>query len=293
MIELAGRSSRAERIAFDPIEFPRRYKSPRDVEVSALLAACLAYGRVDLFKPKVESLLAAMGKSPARFVSNLDPPAAKRLLGGFVYRFNVGADLAVLLLGMGRVLREQGSLEELFVSATAASLHERLSAFTGAIRSNAPLGAIRRTLGKERGLNHLLPSPLGAGAAKRLNLFLRWMVRGPDGVDLGVWTRVSPSKLIIPLDTHISRLSLRLGLTRRKDLSWRTAEEITAALRKIDPLDPVRFDFTLCHHGMSGFCPAKPISENCAVCVLRPACRVGRARSSTLTKRPRSSIDAA
>ena len=130
-------------------------------------------------------------------------------------------------------------------------------------------------LGPARGLQHLLPVPLGPGAAKRLNMFLRWMVRGPDQVDLGLWRAIPPSALVIPLDTHIGRISLRLGLTRRKDLSWRTAVEITRNLARIDAADPVRFDFPLCHHGMSGVCAPRARVEACAGCELRSVCRVG------------------
>src|SRR5512139_694252 len=120
-----ARTAWRERMAADPVEFPHRYSHPRDVEVSALLSACLAYGRADLFKPKLDALHRAMGASPSDFVRALDPAAAGKLLRGFVYRFNVGADLAVLLLGMGRALREQGSLEQVFVSELerAGTLH--------------------------------------------------------------------------------------------------------------------------------------------------------------------------
>lgn len=278
--------SHPARIAFDPIELPHRYTDPRDIEVSALLSACLAYGRVDLFKPKLEQLLAGMGRSPARFVAELDVAGARELLRGFVYRFNVGADLAVLLLGAGKALREHGSLEALFASHLEREglLHAALSGFASSLRE-VPMGEVRRALGRERGLDHLLPSPLGAGAAKRLNLYLRWMVRGPDEVDFGIWKQVSPSQLMIPLDTHIHRISRHLGLTRRNDLSWRTAEEITASLRRMDPADPVKYDFALCHYGMSGACPSRPVAENCGACPLLASCREGpgvvrRARAS-------------
>ncbi|WP_426731821.1 TIGR02757 family protein [Myxococcus faecalis] len=272
---LASTDARA-RIGFDPVEFPHRYQDARDIEVSALLAACLAYGRADLFRPKVDSLLKQMGPSPADFVRKLDVAGAKALLTGFVYRFNVGTDLAVLLLGMGQALREHGSLESLFVRGLAAegSLHGGLSAFTTALR-RIPMEPLRTAMGPERGLHHLLPSPLGPGAAKRLNLFLRWMVRGPDTVDFGIWKRVPASALLIPLDTHIGRIAGHLGLTRRTDLTWRTAEEVTASLRALDAADPVRYDFALCHYGMSGACPARPLPENCERCPLLPACQVG------------------
>jgi len=282
---LASTDARA-RIGFDPVEFPHRYTDPRDIEVSALLAAALAYGRADLFRPKVDGLLRHMGASPAGYVRELDVERASKLLHGFVYRFNVGTDVAVLLLGMGRALREHGSLEALFVRGWEAqgSIHGGLSDFTAALR-DVPMGQLRRVLGKERGLHHLLPSPLGAGAAKRLNLYLRWMVRGPDAVDFGIWKRMPASALVIPLDTHIGRIARHLGLTKRKDLSWRTAEEVTASLRRLDERDPVRYDFALCHYGMSGVCPAKPVAEHCARCLLLSSCAVGpkvlRARTSS------------
>lgn len=272
---LASTDSRA-RIGFDPVEFPHRYRDPRDIEVSALLAASLAYGRADLFRPKVDGLLQRMGPSPAAYVRELDVPEARALLDGFVYRFNVGTDVAVLLLGMGRALREQGSLEALFVAGLEArgSLHGALADFTAALR-DVPMEELRRAMGPERGLHHLLPSPLGPGAAKRLNLYLRWMVRGPDEVDFGIWRRVPASRLVIPLDTHIGRMAQHLGLTKRKDLTWRTAEEVTASLRLLDAEDPVRYDFALCHYGMSGVCPMQPVPEHCVKCELLTSCGVG------------------
>lgn len=264
------------RIAFDPVELPHQYSAPRDIEISALLCASLAYGRADLFKPKLESLLSRMGSSPASYVAELDLRRARALLGDFVYRFNVGTDIAVLLFGMRTALRELGSLEALFADQLerAADLHGALSGFTAALRA-VPMTPIRRALGRERGLDHLLPSPLGAGAAKRLNLFLRWMVRGPDAVDFGIWGSISASRLLIPLDTHIGRISRYLGLTRRRDLSWRTAEEITASLRRVQPSDPIRYDFALCHHGMSGSCPIVQTARSCGACLLLDACRAG------------------
>lgn len=274
---LASRSWE-ERIGFDPVEFPRRFTDARDVEVAGLIAASLAYGRADLFKPKVDLILSKLGPSPARRLMKWQVDDAEKALKGFVYRFNVPADLAVLLLGIGGVLRERGSLEQLFLDGleTDGTWHGALAFFTQAVRAQAPLRAIRARLGKERGLGHLLPHPLGKGAAKRLNLYLRWMVRGPDAVDVGVWKQVQAAQLLIPVDTHIARISKLLGLTKRNDLSWRTAEEVTAALRLLDAADPTRYDFALCHYGMSGVCPVVPVKANCEKCLLRTACKVGK-----------------
>jgi uncharacterized protein (TIGR02757 family) len=268
----------AARLAADPVEIPHRYADPRDIEVSAFICASLAYGRVDLFKPKLEALHAAMGRSPAEFVQSLEVRSAARLFRPFVYRFNVGTDVAVLLMGVGQSLRRHGSLEALFVRELAeaeGSTEKALGRFTRAIRQAAPLEAIRKALGRERGLHHLLPA-VGGGAAKRLNLFLRWMVRGPDAVDFGIWRAVSPAGLVIPLDTHIHRMARHLGLTGRKSAGWRTAEEITRSLALLDGADPVKYDFALCHFGMSGACPLRPARSVCARCPLLGACRTGR-----------------
>ncbi|MEN9798627.1 MAG: hypothetical protein RL653_2323 [Pseudomonadota bacterium] len=268
----------------DPVEFPRRYRDPRDVEVSALLSACLAYGRVDLFKAQLERLHRALGPSPAGTVRTLDAAGAARLLDGFVYRFNVPADLAVLLLGMGEALRTHGSLEALFARQfeREGALRPALRGFSLALQSVAR-EPIERELGPVRGLHHLLPSADSGGAYKRLNLFLRWMVRGPDAVDLGTWRVPGPAALVVPLDTHIARMARQLGLTRRRDLGWRTAEEITDALRAVDPADPTRFDFALCHFSMAGRCPPRPTRDACERCLLRELCGPGRRR----TARPR------
>jgi uncharacterized protein (TIGR02757 family) len=264
------------RVGFDPVQFPRRYARGEDAEVAGLLAASLAYGRVEGFVPKVEQLLGGMGAQPGTFVRELDVKGARRLLRGFVYRFNLGTDVAVLLLGMGKLLREKNSLEPWVAEplARGESLHGALTHFVRALR-DVPLGPLSQALGPPRGLQHLLPVPLGGGAAKRLNMFLRWMVRGPDEVDLGLWRSIPSSALIIPLDTHIGRISRRLGLTERRDLSWRTASEITNNLRRIDAADPVRFDFALCHHGMSGVCAPRARAEACAGCELHTVCHLG------------------
>ncbi|MBX7099925.1 MAG: TIGR02757 family protein [Myxococcaceae bacterium] len=275
--QLARDCAVVERTAADPVELVHRYRRRDDIEVAGLLATSLAYGRPQVFKPVVEKVLTGLGKHPGAAVAELDVPAARKLLQGFVYRFNLPADLAVLLLGMGAVLRTHGTLEAPVARGVEqGGIRQGLSALVAEVRAGAPLPEIRRALGPNRGLAHLLPNPEAAGASKRLNLYLRWMVRGPDAVDFGLWKKVPASALVVPLDTHIARLSKHLGLTRRRDLGWRTAQEITGSLLRLDPRDPVRFDFPLCHHGMSGGCPVRPRAESCKRCVLRSECAVGR-----------------
>lgn len=273
---------RAARLAADPVELPRRYASPHDQEVAGLLAAALAYGRADLFKPILTRLLDQLGPSPAAAVEAFAAAPDPRALGWFRYRFNQPPDLAALLAAIGHLRRVHGSLGARFAALFAAAgggppaLRPALASLGEELRGAPPVAALLAGRG-QRGLRHLLPDAAGPGAAKRWNLYLRWMVRGPDAVDLGAWRGVPRSALVVPLDTHVMRVARCLGLTRRADASWRTAEEITRSLRRLDPQDPVRFDFALCHLGMSGGCPARRSPARCQACPLAEACQ-GAAR---------------
>jgi len=277
---------RAERLAADPVELPRRYRSPHDQEVAGLLAACLAYGRADLFKPILVRLLDQLGPSPAAAVDAFAAAPSVARVGWFRYRFNQPADLAALLAAVGHLRRTHGSLGARFAALFAAAgggppaLRPALAAFAAELRGAPPVAALLRGRGL-RGLRHLLPDAAGPGAAKRWNLYLRWMVRGPDATDLGAWPGVPRAALVVPLDTHVHRVARRLGLTRRADAGWRTAEEITAGLRLVDPADPARFDFALCHLGMSGACPARLTPAHCAACPLVSACRLASAAAGS------------
>jgi uncharacterized protein (TIGR02757 family) len=247
------------------------------------VAVSLAYGRADVFKPVVARALARMGPSPARFVDAFARSPDRHAFDGLAYRFNRPADLAALAAAAGHVRARHGSLGARFAAlfreegGGPGALRPALARFAAELREAPQTAALLRGRGR-RGLRHLLPDPAGPGASKRWNLYLRWMVRGPDEVDPGSWAGagVPPSALVVPLDTHVFRVARCLGLTRRKDASWRTAEEITRALRRVDPDDPVRFDFALCHLGMSGLCPARRDPARCAACPLAAACASGR-----------------
>jgi uncharacterized protein (TIGR02757 family) len=265
------------RLPNDPVELVHRYGERTDIEVAGLLCSSLAYGRVDLFKPQLERLLAWMGPSPAGFCREFGPTTELFGLRDFVYRFNLGADIACLWFACGEALNEFGTLGQLFERSLAEAggdLRGGMQGFVGWLR-NRDFGWIAKRLGPPRALDHLLPRPEQGGACKRLNLYLRWMVRGPDPIDFGIWP-TSPSRLMVPLDTHLARVARNLGFTARRDLSWRTAEEITRSLRLLDPLDPVKYDFALCHHGMSGACPSRRGALTCDPCALRPGCAAGR-----------------
>lgn len=262
------------RMRGDPVELPHRYSDPRDVEVTALLCAALAYGRVDLFKPRLVALLDALGPAPAAVAMKSTPVELLRRAKGFSYRMTDARDVACLLQGAGTILREHGTLGACFSAhyRRTGTVRAALGAFVGELCS-ADFTAITGQPGPTRRLKHLLPHPDRGSACKRLNLFLRWMVRGPDGVDFGLWRDVPAAELVVPLDTHVHRIGRFIGLTRRKDLSWKTAEDVTRRLRLLDPCDPVRYDFALSHLGISGTCAARKDARRCAGCPLKPICR--------------------
>ncbi len=261
------------RVDRDAIRFPLRYSDPIDREVVGLLAACLAYGRVEVFSRALDRVLAAMGPSPAAFVREFRIERDAVRFDDFLYRLNRPRDLVALCLALQQILAKHGSLESFFLAGHAAShpdvgpALERFSrGFLEAdLRRVFPGGTL------SRGYRHLFPLPSTGGPCKRLNLFLRWMVRR-EPPDFGLWRRVSPAKLLIPLDTHIENMSRAVGLTRRKTRDWRMATAITRRLASLDPHDPVKYDFALCHKRMSGDCLGRRDVVICRPCGLRSVC---------------------
>lgn len=261
--------------ATDPIHLVRRYPRNDDREVVGFIAAGLAFGRVASVLQSVEAVLAVMGPHPAAYVRNFDPEREGPRLAPIVHRWIRGRDLAALMLVLQRMLREHGSIEGFFLAGddpAAPDLAPGLDAFsTRALETD--LKPAYGRVPKRPGVAYFFPRPSAGSACKRLNLFVRWMVR-KDAIDLGVWTRVSPARLIVPLDTHIIRLGRCLRLTRRTSPGWKMAADVTDALRRIDPADPVRFDFALCHIGMNGACGYGTKGGD-AHCPLKGQCKPG------------------
>jgi uncharacterized protein (TIGR02757 family) len=274
-----ARCDMAARREADPVGFAHAYPEAADQELVALVSACIAFGNAKAIRTKLAELLALLGPRPS--IAAEDARALRERLRGWRHRVFRGEDIARLLAGARAVQRENGSLGALFEAELdrRGSLRDALAAWCDAIRA---AGRLRRD-GARRGPAHLLADPRGPSGSKRLLLFLRWMVRGPDGVDLGLW-RVDPARLLVPVDVHIHRLSRNLGLTRRRDLSWRTTQEITSALARLDPADPAAYDFSLCHMGMLQGCPSRRDARRCEGCGVKPVCihwarsdKVGRA----------------
>jgi len=242
--------------ATDPVHIVRRYEAGPDREVVGFCAAALAFGRVASVLHSIESLLAVMGPEPARFVRNFEPVRDSGRIEPLVHRWIRGRDLVALLIILQRMLRSSGSLEDFFLEGddpSSPDISQALDRFCRRALDTDLREAYGRRSPKRPGVCYFFPRPSQGSACKRLNLFLRWMVRR-DTIDLGVWTRVSPARLIVPLDTHVIRLGRCLRLTTYASPGWKMAAQITASLRAIDPGDPVRFDFSLCHVGMMQAC---------------------------------------
>jgi uncharacterized protein (TIGR02757 family) len=242
--------------ATDPVHIVRRFSAPDDREIVGFCAAGLAFGRVASVLQSIESMLVVMGRHPARFVRDFEPARERDRLAPLVHRWIRGPDLMALLLILQRMLRESGSIEAFFLAGddpTQPHVGAALDSFSTRALATDLREAYGRRVPKQRGVSYFFPRPSAGSACKRLNLFLRWMVRR-DEIDLGVWTRLSAARLVVPLDTHIIRLGRCLRLTRYTSPGWKMASEITGSLRDIDPLDPVRYDFALCHVGMMSAC---------------------------------------
>jgi uncharacterized protein (TIGR02757 family) len=266
-----AKCDRTARMASDPIGPVRRYRAPADLEIAGLVGACLAFGNVKVLRARVAEVFDRLGPSIASVADDELDVFAR--LGGFTHRVYRGEDVARLVIGARRVQRAHGSLEACFVAALErhGALRPALSDWVHQVRSAGGLDAAAAS-GTRRGAAHILADPDKTSGCKRLLLYLRWMVRPDDGVDLGLWRGVSPSVLLVPVDTHLYKLSRNLGFTRRTTLTWATTEEITGALRRLDPEDPVRYDFPLCHMGMLQRCPSRKDPVRCHGCGIKPVC---------------------
>lgn len=228
-------------IPLDPLSIPHRYNQLRDIEVSAFFAATLAWGQRSTILRSLEDLMARMDHEPGAFVMHHSESDLKAFRG-FVHRTFQSEDAEGFVRALASLYTRHDSLEDVFVKhwmqgEDRSQLKESVAGFHREFM--ACQGVALRTK------KHVANPALGS-AAKRLNMFLRWMVRPAHrGVDLGLWSRISPSVLSIPLDVHTSNVGRKLGLLTRTANDWKAVEELTASLRMIDPEDPIRMDFAL------------------------------------------------
>lgn len=224
----------------DPVHFVWEYKTQQNRELVGIIASSLAYGQMKVFTESIEEVLDVLGDNPARKIDQ-EFGSVEESLQGFSYRMTEGNDLLDLIHSVKETFDQEGTLEALYRQFSGGTHLQKASSLVSTLRKR------RRRDDLGRGFSYLIPDPDDGSACKRLNLFFRWMVRGPDSVDLGEWDESSESELIVPLDTHIHDVALNLGLTDRKTTNLKTAKEITESLKELDSSDPVKYDFALCH----------------------------------------------
>ena len=270
LADFDSRFPKAARLASDPVHLAHAYAEERDVELAALVASSLAFGRASSLIVKARAVLEPLGPRPSERVMELRDREVPRHLDGWTHRWVKGADVARLLQGAGRLLREHGTLGAAFRAGLRADdpPDHLLPAMRRFARALGGGGAM--TLGSRT----VLSLPDGHAASKKWCLFLRWMVRPADGVDLGLWGDVGTARLTIPLDTHVARIGAYVGLTDRRSPGWAMAREITSNLARYAPEDPTRYDFALSHLGIMGGCPRRRDARRCAACDLVRACRL-------------------
>jgi uncharacterized protein (TIGR02757 family) len=261
---------RAAAVRCDPLGLVRQLPPPQR-EVGAHVAAMLSYGAVsqirrvitDVFDAADGDLVGAAG-APGRFWNRLGP---------YRYRMTEGTDIVALLTALGELLQRHGSLERAWAAGDPGSGDVRDGLVAYVTRLRVAAGRVRQA----RGTNYLLADPSTGSATKRWYMLLRWLVRPDDGADLGLWQQVGASRLVLPLDTHTSRLSRWLGLTERKTVDYLAARQSTDVLARVNATDPVRFDMPLCHLGISGACEHRFVEPVCSACPLNGLCVFTRA----------------
>lgn len=232
----------------DPVWTLHKFAEPADIELIGLITSVYSYGQVDLINKFIDKLLLSIGNKPHEFTINFEKRKDKKYLKGLNYRFNTDKDLIDLFGSLNANLSEFGSLFNIFrqnYSEEHDNIIPALTGFTDKLREKMPVR--KKILYRD----YLIPSPVLNSTCKRLNMFLRWMIRN-DEIDTGIWKGISRAKLIIPVDVHIARISLERGFVKRRTVDLKFAVELTEFLKKFDKNDPVKYDFALCHLGIEG-----------------------------------------
>lgn len=235
--EWADRFNRPDFIANDPISIPHRFTKRQDIEISALFAATLAWGQRVTIIRSCDTLMKLMDNSPHEFIMRQGPKDLKRM-EKFVHRTFNSTDLLYFIAFLKSHFKRHDTLETLFQVSP-----EETTVEAGLIRFHEAFFSLPDFPPRTR--KHV-STPERKSACKRLNMFVRWMVRHDDrGVDFGLWKSISPSQLVCPCDLHVVRIARRLGLIRKKSVDWQMAIDLTDRLRSFDSSDPVRYDFAL------------------------------------------------
>ena len=236
-------------ISPDPLQFLHMFNNEKDIETIGFIASIFAYGNVRQIINTLDKIILISNNKPYDFVLNFEKKNYSNKLRGLKHRFYSDEDIIILFYLLNKVYREYEMLKNLystFYYKDHLTIKISLSNF-----SNHLINTAKEFNGENLnlGIKFMFPLPELGSACKRMNLFLRWMVR-KDELDFGIWNEIPTSKLIIPVDTHVARVCQKLKLTKRKNVSWVMAEEITENLKLFDYSDPVKYDFAICHIGM-------------------------------------------
>ncbi len=250
--EYYTRFHQTQYLEWDPLSVIREFEGSPDQEYVALISAIFAFGGVKQIIKSIRNVSTRLQLKEAGPITAFSDSELQSRLKGFAHRIYVDQDLVQLTRLYQKSCVEYGSLKDHFLIHHRENDETIEAGLTGLIRdykswselSGFPVG---------KSFFHMLNSPEAGSTCKRWLMFLKWMIRADDGIDLGLWYKSSvlrPDQLLIPLDTHLFKISKRLGLTKRKTANWKTAIEVTRNLKKIDARDPTRFDFSLCRFGM-------------------------------------------
>ena len=247
-LEYHYRAFNKSRISPDPLQFLHLFKDEKDIEAMGFIASVFAYGNVKQIINTLNKFVQLSGNKPYAFISDFKRGDLRSET--LIHRFYSKEDISDFFVLISKAYRDYGSLRGLFLdfyNPAEINLKAAISGF-----SNYFIENYKKLNGKNKislGIKFMFPLPEKGSACKRMNVFLRWMIR-KDELDFGLWKDIPANKLVIPVDTHVARISRSLKLTKRKNVSWKMAEDITEKLKKFDPVDPVKYDFAICHIGM-------------------------------------------
>ncbi len=227
----------------DPVWILHEFQEAKDIEIIGLITSSYAYGQVELINKFIKKFLKIINFKVYEFTSNYSEHKDKKFLEGLQYRFNTEEDLSLFVLNIRNAINKFGSLQNLFLRNYRRhhkNILPALNCFAEELNTYTSTDSLYK---------YLIPLPENKSTCKRLNLYLRWMVR-KDEIDVGIWSHIDKSKLIMPVDTHIYRVAGKLRLVKRKSCDMKFAIELTDILKQFDPSDPVKYDFALCHIGI-------------------------------------------
>ncbi|MCK6601368.1 MAG: TIGR02757 family protein [Bacteroidetes bacterium] len=256
--------NKKEFIESDPIKWAHLCSSSADIEITGFISSLFAYGRVSQINSVLEVLFRRLGKFPSETLGNSSDQFLQTITSQISYRFYTDQDIRILLVFLRTVLQERGSLKPLFSASESEISYKNLFLNWTLFCQCAPNAG--------GGLNFMIPNPSKKSASKRMAMFLRWMVR-KDAIDFGIWSDLGADRLVIPMDTHVSRVSYYLGLSDSPSATLLNARKVTQSLKKICPSDPVKYDFCISRLGILNECPTRKDQVKCANCQLLQVCR--------------------